>query len=836
MSAQALFEQALPIDTKIHNVQIYREKALITRKGSLPVGTKPALPVKQVLRLGPLPLGIDGDSIRVQLQDHPGLFVQEAQLQWQLPNPEASTQERNKLRQELRAKRDKIYNQIARLRQERNALQAMRLETPTPKREQLESWAKLEAPIEGSLALIELIDQEAQDLYKQQTQLEQQANALDQELRELQTKQDAAERQDSERNTPQRHLLIFLHPKQDEEMTSSKKTEDATLWVSYLLEGARWYPTYELRLSQAGQQAEMVLQAQIAQQTGEDWKDVEITLSTADLERSNELPELETLRLGRKEASSKPSWRPPPPETATLFESYEQAQRKLRFALAGTPPTASQNSFSADYPHNELRSEDSPVLFGALASSISTGSFAQQAQEYGGFGGEGGESFDDDYDEYDEYDEYDGDTASSLSKDEVLEMHRNVLGGYRGDEDKQKEYSSSEVERKPLPPKSRGGFLGGLIGAGGGGDTPAASMPPPPMKKKAYASSLSREQAPLRDEEDLDRYADASISMDQGKRRKSSKPSSSNAPYQVAKPKPAPRKAGWLRYESLRLAGPKSSDRGSLVQPDEMEALQEFGFNEQLAAFLGYIDQETSSKRLAQLRALDIPAEARDATQQGGQDGHFAHAYIAQGRFDIPADGGFHKITLRRMEIPIQIVYRSIPLIEPQFYREARLSNKLDIPLLPGPAQVFWDGDFLRTSPLHLVPEGGEIQLGLGIEERLRIARNTQHKEESRGLMGSQQHLHQSINIELRSHLSQAVQVEIIERLPLSSDPKTISILNEHSHPKASPYDQEERQRPIEGGRIWRLELPAQGEQDIIFRYTVALPAKHQLDQGSRRA
>ncbi len=51
--------------------------------------------------------------------------------------------------------------------------------------------------------------------------------------------------------------------------------------LSYVLTGARWYPFYDVRVSQENQSVELTYYAMIAQNTGEDWKDVNLSISTA---------------------------------------------------------------------------------------------------------------------------------------------------------------------------------------------------------------------------------------------------------------------------------------------------------------------------------------------------------------------------------------------------------------------------------------------------------------------------------------------------------------------------------------------------------------------------
>ncbi len=71
---------------------------------------------------------------------------------------------------------------------------------------------------------------------------------------------------------------------------------DLELEITYVVKGARWQPLYDLRLSEAGSDGEPELSltylGEVSQQTGENWEEVTLSLSTAKPALSAILPEL----------------------------------------------------------------------------------------------------------------------------------------------------------------------------------------------------------------------------------------------------------------------------------------------------------------------------------------------------------------------------------------------------------------------------------------------------------------------------------------------------------------------------------------------------------------
>jgi hypothetical protein len=96
------------------------------------------------------------------------------------------------------------------------------------------------------------------------------------------------------------------------------------VFIEYFVEAARWVPAYRLDL-EAGQ-ARLRLDALVAQASGEDWSGVALRLGTADLERSTRLPALDSWRIGTA-GVSRPAFRPLPGDLEGLFAGYDSGRR-----------------------------------------------------------------------------------------------------------------------------------------------------------------------------------------------------------------------------------------------------------------------------------------------------------------------------------------------------------------------------------------------------------------------------------------------------------------------------------------------------------------------------
>ncbi len=75
-------------------------------------------------------------------------------------------------------------------------------------------------------------------------------------------------------------------------LLNSEITQNSSLEITYLVNDAGWNPSYELRANTIDTPINFLYQANIYQNTGDNWKDVDVTLSTADPTQRGQKPTL----------------------------------------------------------------------------------------------------------------------------------------------------------------------------------------------------------------------------------------------------------------------------------------------------------------------------------------------------------------------------------------------------------------------------------------------------------------------------------------------------------------------------------------------------------------
>ncbi|MCB9592732.1 MAG: DUF4139 domain-containing protein [Sandaracinaceae bacterium] len=717
------------LTSRIDAVTVHRRGAIVARVAELPDTLEGAL------QIGPLPLDIDEGSVRVSIEAPGDLRATDLRVALLAPEPDealapARPEDLEAAGQEVARLRDAV-EAIDRTRRRLRGVGTVVRPAGEPGAEPPPS------PAEARIALLTLRDTSLRDADAKRRALAGELRAAERALADLRERERL---RTSMRRTEPDELRKVVEVR----LAGERGAGEAALRVEYRVDAARWAPTYALRLDRAMGGASLELRAMVAQRTGEDWDGVALSLSTASLQAWSELPELASVRIGRRQPKPpKSGWRPPPTGADLLFADHDRAREPVvdttvtrapepspivaMDALEESPKLERFAMAQANAPHAPPPpTQAAPAPRGMPAAAPS----APMA-----FG-----------------------AADELS-DVLLEAEAAIM---------------------PQAKRSRGagGAIAGALGA--------------------LASSLARDEggAATLGLEELD---EASID------------------------------AAMLDYGRLRLPASKASNRGKLVLWSRrqlyVEQIEQLHLEVDLGAALAAVDAARS-----EVLSAPLPPGCAAPRESG-----FDYVYRASGRLDAPSDGVFHNLGLAARDGEARARFVVVPRESRDAFRFVELDNPLDAPLLDGPVDIFIGGDFLMTSAIEEVPEGGVVRLGLGVEQRLKVSRNARFSEKSSGLMGGKLDLLHTIEVELDNLLPRAAEVEVRERIPVLREQEDDIRVEEGSASPAWEEWEPDEQPELEGGRRWQVTVAPGEKRTLTASYAVRIASKHELVGGNRR-
>ncbi|MFJ5123129.1 DUF4139 domain-containing protein [Kitasatospora sp. NPDC088548] len=270
---------------------------------------------------------------------------------------------------------------------------------------------------------------------------------------------------------------------------------------------------------------------------------------------------------------------------------------------------------------------------------------------------------------------------------------------------------------------------------------------------------------------------------------------------------PAP-DAALLDYPSLVLAGPDepAARRGILRPPAPRTSFERTG---------------------AALPPLPLP---RHAVPPRVSASSFDHRFDAAAPADIPSDGTWHTVTIDEIPVSVRPEYVTVPSVEEKVYGTLVIANRTDRAVLAGPVEVTVDDEFLLTAALPTLGPGGLRRLGTGVTESIEVARRTELRESTTGMLNSSTVLDHRVHVELANRLGHTVTVEVRERVPVASDAEIrIEERADWHAPAVSSPD------CPPSTRLWRVELPPGGRAELDGGYQIRIPAGKAIVGGNRR-
>ncbi len=298
---------------------------------------------------------------------------------------------------------------------------------------------------------------------------------------------------------------------------------------------------------------------------------------------------------------------------------------------------------------------------------------------------------------------------------------------------------------------------------------------------------------------------------------------------------PKPKRPDPGRFARLTL-GPASrhNERGALTQENAQaryrRSLERYA--DLNIANLSDLISHASQMATAAGRT-SLPAGSVDVR---GAAGHFDHVYSADDRIDVPGDGAFHSVPLANRQAQCALSYVTVPRVQTDVYRVAKLQNPHTGPLLPGMAEIYVDGEYVLTTSLATVAPGQRFELGLGVEQAIVCARNTAFEERrsSAQVVATAEFCH-DIAIELTNNLGRVIDVEVRERIPHPAKDAEVVVEEQDITPAWQTYDQRERSAPLKAGRHWNVSIKPGTTEHLKARYVVKVYIKNEIVGGNRR-
>ncbi|MDO9255003.1 MAG: mucoidy inhibitor MuiA family protein [Bacteroidales bacterium] len=272
LSASCFAQQAQTLDSKVTNVTLFLSGAQVTRaaQATLKAG------ISELTFTG-LSENIDANTIRLTGEGSFTIISVNSRVNYLKTQKTVKDEESLKgKKKQLEIQIEDIVSQQGVLATEENLLKAnQKIGTPDKGTTTLE----LKSAADFFRARFTELSEKRLELSRKQESWQEELNKIDAQLGEA----------NQEEVKPTGEIMVQV---------MAKEAMNAKFKVSYLVRAASWKPEFDLRLDDISQPLELSRRAKISQNSGEDWQDVKLTLSTGNPNESGTEPRLSSWYLG----------------------------------------------------------------------------------------------------------------------------------------------------------------------------------------------------------------------------------------------------------------------------------------------------------------------------------------------------------------------------------------------------------------------------------------------------------------------------------------------------------------------------------------------------------
>ncbi|MFJ7217080.1 mucoidy inhibitor MuiA family protein [Amycolatopsis sp. NPDC098790] len=182
----------------------------------------------------------------------------------------------------------------------------------------------------------------------------------------------------------------------------------------------------------------------------------------------------------------------------------------------------------------------------------------------------------------------------------------------------------------------------------------------------------------------------------------------------------------------------------------------------------------------------------------------------------VPSGASGHRTTLAELSLTAVLGYVTAPVLAEEAYLRAVVVNTSSVALRPGRASVFHDAEFVGSTSLEAWAPGEELELALGVDDRIRVERELVRRTASKATLSGQRRREAEYRISVGNHGPRSAVVTVLDQAPVSRD-DGVTVRDVKTSPE--PVETSEL-----GEFTWKLTLePGQtGEVKLSYRVDVA--------------
>lgn len=183
--------------------------------------------------------------------------------------------------------------------------------------------------------------------------------------------------------------------------------------------------------------------------------------------------------------------------------------------------------------------------------------------------------------------------------------------------------------------------------------------------------------------------------------------------------------------------------------------------------------------------------------------------------YSIPANNDITAIEINTFKLPASYEYFTAPIINENVFLTASFSNWEQHQLLPGEANIYFEGTYAGKTVLDPYTTKKKMVLSLGIDSNITVTRKQERNFKSKSFTGSNRILDRTYTLEVKNGKGVSVDLRLLDRIPKS----------ENKEIRVDDLVTNNAEFDIKNGLLtWKLKLKPQQSQKEQFSFQVKYP------------
>ncbi len=163
-------------------------------------------------------------------------------------------------------------------------------------------------------------------------------------------------------------------------------------------------------------------------------------------------------------------------------------------------------------------------------------------------------------------------------------------------------------------------------------------------------------------------------------------------------------------------------------------------------------------------------ADALPAPMHVVEHGATATTYRPVRQIAVPSDATAHRTTVAEFDLSATVDHITAPAQGPEAYLRATAVNTSEHTLRPGRASVFHESEFVGATQLEVWAPGEEVELNLGVDDRIRVERELVRRSAGKVVIGSAKRRDVEYRITVGNYGRRPTKVTVLDQIPVSRD------------------------------------------------------------------